>query len=67
MDAARRQDCHFLPQTYLLHEKCRVKPRGRESENVPNKNETNQVKVFIHGIKRANKLSYATVVILASS
>ena len=36
----------FLPQTSLLHEKCRVKPRGRESENVPNRNKTKSQFLF---------------------
>ena len=28
MDAARRQDCLYFAAKSLLHEKCRVKPRG---------------------------------------
>ena len=34
----------ILQQKSLLHEKCKVKPRGGESENVPNRS---KVKVFI--------------------
>ena len=35
VQAVRRQDCLYLAaKKGLLHEKCRIKPRGRGSENV---------------------------------
>ena len=40
MDAARRQDCVYFAANKLLHKKCRVKPRGRESKSIPNRNKT---------------------------
>ena len=36
----------ILQQTSLLHEKCRVKARGRESESVPNRNKTKSKFLF---------------------
>ena len=37
---------YILQQTSLLHEKCRVKPRGQESKNIPNKNKTKSKFLF---------------------
>ena len=36
----------ILQQKSLLHENCRVKPRGQESENIPNKNKTKSKFLF---------------------
>ena len=37
---------YILQQTSLQHEKCRVKPRGQESKNVPNRKKTKSKFLF---------------------
>ena len=52
------QDAFILRQKSLLREKCRIKPRRQETENVSNRN---KVRVFIQCISLTSCLYYCCV------